>query len=191
MEQKVAGHALVEDGPIRFAESAFVAGSLAGRNTRATPLMPSMAPSTQGRFVFQAARLIQRRASRLSRPAMMMSDQEKRPSPQSRMMFAASGRMLASGRMSWYALATASALERPTSCARKRMERERFESSMSSRSTTTTLRKPSRARFFEDLVAEGTGSDDEDVGGANLLLIPPRDQTETAEAVVILLRVRL
>src|SRR2546427_680192 len=54
--------------------------------------MPSMAPSIQGRFIFQAQRLIHKRASRLSRPARMRSQRAKRPRPALWVTLALSGK---------------------------------------------------------------------------------------------------
>jgi hypothetical protein len=39
---------------------------------------------------------------------------------------------------------------------------------------------------FDDLVAEGAGADEEDFGGGEFLLIPPGDEAEAVEAVVLL-----
>ena len=123
-------------------------GPCPGRKARATPLMPSIAPSTQGRFVFHEARLIQSRASRLSSPAITRSAQVKSPRPHS--LHHVSRQRLHDGIRQEFTVSGGNSVCFGLSyvLSSNRIARERFVSSIRSISTTITCRKPSSAMFF-------------------------------------------
>src|SRR5882724_8290651 len=119
--------------------------------------MPSIAPSIQGLFIIQHARFIQRRASRLSSPASTMSAHPNKPSPNPCTTSPVIAWTCASGKIGSF----------------NRIQVHNHN-----------VGETQQGQVFQDLIAQRSCANHQDMSGANLFLVPPADETETAEPVL-------
>ena len=164
--------------PVHFAQGALVARRPGrARNTRATPLIPSIAPSIHGRFTFHA-----RPVDPQPRFAIVQSRQDyvaPRKQSQPASVDDVGNDRAESQRFGRERPISREPPPRPCNrqhrCERNNTARERFDSSIRSMSTTITCVKSQQGGVFQDLIPQRSGPDDQQMAAGESSPVPTRE----------------